>query len=225
MSDAFALVLDFGGVVTRTLFETHAETEKTLGLATGSLTWRGPFAPENDPLWVAMQADEISERDYWQLRTREVSHMAGQSWNEMSEFVIAARGAQDPAAFIRPEAEQVIKTAKASGASLAILSNELDLFYGPEFRSKLSLLSHFDVIVDASYTNVLKPDEEAYRQCASELGVSPTRSVFVDDQQRNIVGAKHVGMKTVAFDVRNPGQSFENALALLDEFSKEQEHA
>ncbi|RWF53196.1 MAG: HAD family phosphatase, partial [Mesorhizobium sp.] len=28
-----ALVLDFGGVVTRTLFETHALTERALGLA------------------------------------------------------------------------------------------------------------------------------------------------------------------------------------------------
>ncbi|RUU51265.1 HAD family phosphatase, partial [Mesorhizobium sp. M7A.T.Ca.TU.009.01.1.1] len=30
---AQALVLDFGGVVTRTLFETHALTEQALGLA------------------------------------------------------------------------------------------------------------------------------------------------------------------------------------------------
>ena len=48
---AQALVLDFGGVVTRTLFETHPLTERALGLAPGTLGWRGPFDPASDSLW------------------------------------------------------------------------------------------------------------------------------------------------------------------------------
>ncbi|MGO8586959.1 hypothetical protein ACC846_39105, partial [Rhizobium ruizarguesonis] len=40
-----SLILDFGGVVTRTLFETHYVTERALGLAAGTLTWRGPCHP------------------------------------------------------------------------------------------------------------------------------------------------------------------------------------
>ena len=56
-----ALVLDFGGVISRTLFETHDLTEAALGLPKGSLTWRGPFQPETDPLWRDMQADLITE--------------------------------------------------------------------------------------------------------------------------------------------------------------------
>ena len=31
-----ALILDFGGVITRTLFETHPQTEKALGLSLGT---------------------------------------------------------------------------------------------------------------------------------------------------------------------------------------------
>ena len=50
-----ALVLDFGGVISRTLFETHDLSEAALGLPPGTLTWRGPFAPETDVLWQAMQ--------------------------------------------------------------------------------------------------------------------------------------------------------------------------
>jgi putative hydrolase of the HAD superfamily len=58
MSDAVkpedkALILDFGGVISRTLFETHALSEAALGLAAGTLTWQGPFAPEADALWQA----------------------------------------------------------------------------------------------------------------------------------------------------------------------------
>jgi electron transfer flavoprotein beta subunit len=66
-----ALVLDFGGVISRTLFETHALTERALGLKPGTLTWRGPFDPDSDPLWRSMQSGDISERDYWLERTRE----------------------------------------------------------------------------------------------------------------------------------------------------------
>ena len=87
-----ALVLDFGGVVTRTLFETHDLTEQALGLAEGTLTWRGPFDPETDALWRSMQVDEISEREYWRTRTREVAALTGRNWTEMLDFVRAARG-------------------------------------------------------------------------------------------------------------------------------------
>ena len=41
---ANALVLDFGGVISRMLFETHDLTEQALGLAPGTLTWRGPYS-------------------------------------------------------------------------------------------------------------------------------------------------------------------------------------
>ena len=71
-SDQQALVLDFGGVISRTLFETHALSEQALGLPPGTLNWQGPFDPAGDTLWRRMQADEISERDYWMARTREV---------------------------------------------------------------------------------------------------------------------------------------------------------
>jgi len=60
-----ALVLDFGGVISRTLFETHGQTEAALGLPAGTLTWRGPFDPASDALWCDMQAGRLSERDYW----------------------------------------------------------------------------------------------------------------------------------------------------------------
>ena len=97
-----ALVLDFGGVVTRTLFETHRETEAALGLPKGSLNWRGPFAPDTDELWHRMINNEISERDYWLTRSKEIGAMIGCDWTSMQEFVIAARS-ERPIEIIRPE--------------------------------------------------------------------------------------------------------------------------
>jgi len=209
-----ALVLDFGGVISRTLFETHDLSEAALGLAPGTLTWRGPFAPETDPLWQAMQADQITERDYWLARTRTVGKMVGEAWNDMQTFVQRARGA-DVEAVIRPEAIAAVHQAKAAGCKLAVLSNELDLFYGARFRERLPLLQCFDVIIDATYTGILKPDRRAYEMCSQALGLWGDDCVFVDDQFRNVQGAIQLGWQVVQFDVTQPADSFQRALRLL----------
>ncbi len=208
-----ALVLDFGGVISRTLFETHHVTEQALGLASGTLTWRGPFDPASDPLWVDMQENRITERDYWNIRIAEISNRFGEHW-EMSDFVRRARG-DDPISTMRPEAVKTIEVAAMAGKRLAILSNELDLFYGKGFTSRFPLLSVFEVVVDATYTGILKPDPRAYRLCLDALKLPADQCVFVDDQRRNIDGADRVGMSTVHFDVRAPRDSFARALTLL----------
>lgn len=214
MSGRRALVLDFGGVISRTLFETHDITERALGLPPGTLTWRGPFDPDGDALWRDMQADRISEREYWLARTREVGRWLGEDWTRMEQFVRRARGA-DPSAVIRPEAVAAIEAAQAAGCRLAILSNELDLFYGADFRERLPLLKRFELIVDATHSGILKPDARAYAAVTEGLGVAAADCVFVDDQLRNVLGGRAAGMPTVHFDVRAPGDSYREALRLL----------
>lgn len=209
-----ALVLDFGGVISRTLFETHHLSEAALGLPPGTLTWRGPFAPETDLLWQAMQADQITEREYWMARTRSVGELVGEQWSDMQTFVQRARGA-DVDAVIRPEAVAAVHQAKAAGCKLAVLSNELDLFYGAGFRERLPLLQMFDVVIDATYTGILKPDRRAYEMCTEALGVAGADCVFVDDQSRNVLGAMRLGWQTVQFDVTRPADSYRRALQLL----------
>jgi len=209
-----ALVLDFGGVVSRTLFETHTLTERTLGLAPGTLRWRGPFDPDSDPLWRAMQAGELSERDYWLTRAREVGRLVGEDWTAMQTLVQRARSAE-PERILRPETLALIEQARAAGCRLAILSNELDLFYGRELREQLDCLRGFDAIVDATYTGVLKPDPQAYRLCLESLGLPAQACVFVDDQARNVAGAQAVGMVAVHFDVCAPQVSCDEAARAL----------
>ena len=209
-----ALILDFGGVVSRTLFETHDATERALGLAPGTLTWRGPFDPAGDALWRAMQAGRIGERDYWLARTREVGRLVGEDWDRMQTLVQRARGA-DPDAVARPETLALMRDARAAGIRLAILSNELDLFYGRELRRRMSALRDVEVIVDATYTGILKPDARAYAQCVGELGLPADECVFVDDQPRNVEGAAAAGLVGVAFDVVRPAAGCDAARLAL----------
>ena len=215
MADACeALILDFGGVISKTLFETHRASEAALGLPEFTLDWYGPFGRDSDALWRAMEAGEISERDYYFRRTAETGALLGETWTALPDLLRRIRG-DDPASAIRREALDAISRAKAAGCKLAVLSNELDLFYGADFRARLDFLRDFDVIVDATYTKVLKPAPQAYAFAIEGLGLPAAACVFVDDQWRNVQGGLAAGLRCVHFDVTQPQTSYHQALTML----------
>jgi len=89
------------------------------------------------------------------------------------------------------------------------------LFYGKGFTKRFPLLSDFEVVIDATYTGILKPDSRAYQLCLDALKLPADQCVFVDDQRRNIDGAERVGMSAVHFDVREPKKSYAEVLVKL----------
>lgn len=200
-----ALLLDFGSVMSVSVFERHRETETLLGLAPGSLGWRGPIEPETDALWQAMQRDEITERDYWAARARELGEAIGEPGWDMLAMLTRLRQT-DPNAVIRPQIKRLICAARGAGIRVGILSNELELFYGQHFLERMDVLREMEVIIDATHTNVLKPDPRAYALATAAFGLAPQDMLFVDDQRRNVVGALAVGMPALHFDLRDvPG--------------------
>lgn len=207
------LLLDFGGVISVTLFERHALSEETLGLPAGALTWRGPFAPEGDRLWADMIADKITEREYWARRAAEVGRCLGEDW-DMLTLIRRTRG-DDANRHVRPEAARVVRLAKAAGKRVGILSNELELFYGRDTMDRLDILKEIDSLVDATHTHILKPDPEAYALGCEALGLAPGEVVFVDDQPRNVDGARRAGLDAIQFDVTRPHASFAEAARRL----------
>ena len=71
------------------------------------------------------------------------------------------------------------------------------------------------MIVDATYTGILKPDPRAYSAVTGALSLWAGECVFVDDQQRNADGGVRAGMQVVHFDVLQPAASFATARKLL----------
>jgi putative hydrolase of the HAD superfamily len=200
------LLLDFGSVISVSVFERHRQTEELLGLPRGKLTWLGPLAPETDPLWESMQRDEISERDYWATRARELGEAVGERDWDMLKMLTRVRQV-DPNQVVRPEMQRLIRTARERGVKVSMLTNELELFYGKEFLSRMDVLAYFDTIIDATHTGILKPDPRAYAMAIDAMRLPAREILFVDDQFRNIAGAVKAGLQTQYFDLRDvPGQ-------------------
>lgn len=197
-----ALLLDFGSVISTSLFECHRETEEVLGLRAGSLTWLGPIDPSTDTLWRSLLRGEITERDYWATRASELGDALGEPAWDTATMLSRVRHT-DPNHTVRPRIAQLMAATRAAGLRVGILSNELELFYGPKFLSGMAVLRDLDAVVDATHTGILKPDLRAYQAAAEALALPPERILFVDDQFRNIAGAVTAGMQVHYFDLRD----------------------
>lgn len=72
----------------------------------------------------------------------------------------------------------------------------------------------FTEIILSHHTGLVKPDTRMYEAIASKLGVLPEETVFVDDQERHIEGAKNAGMQGLVFtDVPTLRTDLERLLA------------
>ena len=197
-----ALLLDFGSVISVSAFERHRQTERQLNLSSGSLTWLGPLDPGTDPLWVSMQRDEISEREYWAIRAREIGEAIGEAgWDVQT--MLARLQHQDPNNTVRPGMRRLIRRARAAGLRVGVLSNEFELFYGPGMAGRIDVMCEIDAIVDATHTKILKPDPRAYALALQALKLPAHEVLFVDDQFRNIAGAVRAGLQAQFFDLRD----------------------
>jgi len=57
----------------------------------------------------------------------------------------------------------------------------------------------FDDMVISAEVGMVKPDVRIFQLAVEQLGVEPGQVVFVDDMQRNIEGAKQVGLMSIHF--------------------------
>lgn len=208
------LLLDFGSVITYSLFEKHRETEISLGLPPGSLTWLGPLDPRSDALWQSMQRDEISERDYWAARAAELGKACGEQGWDMFALIRRIRHTE-PNAAVRPQMLDLVRRAARQGMGVGVLSNDLELFYGKTFLEQLAIMRDIAVLIDGTHSRILKPQAEAYAAAVAAMGLPAERLLFVDDQMRNIVGAHRFGLQTQLFDLRDPDGSCRAVLTRL----------
>ncbi|SEG62117.1 putative hydrolase of the HAD superfamily [Thermomonospora echinospora] len=147
-----------------------------------------------DAYWACRPAYDagLPAGDYWRAVAGRLGTAFGdvaalveadlESWSEVDETM---------AALVAELADQ--------GHRLGLLSNIVaDLVTVMEERHG-RLLSRFDTLTYSCRIGVAKPDPRAYQICARRLGVEPSRVLFFDDNEMNVLAARRVGMSAEVF--------------------------
>ncbi|MQA13000.1 MAG: HAD-IA family hydrolase [Pseudonocardiaceae bacterium] len=181
------VLLDIGGVVIPTLFESVAVP----GFP------GGPFAGEGS--YRDVEQGRLPEREYWnRVAQRHPQLDIGMLWRACSQ--------------VRGEIRTLI-VQLGGRVRLAAFTNDMSHWFGEQWQGRFVELRAFDVILEASRLGVHKPEPEAFHAAARALAEPAARILFVDDLAANLDGAESVGMQTMLFDVLDPAGSVRRLLA------------
>ncbi|HEC79150.1 MAG TPA: TIGR02253 family HAD-type hydrolase [candidate division WOR-3 bacterium] len=145
--------------------------------------------------------------------------------------IIGYRRAREAALVLYPHVQLTLMELIKRGLKLAVVSD------APRLQAWLRLcqlnLHHiFDVVITFEDTNKRKPDPEPFKKALHRLNIEPEEAMMVGDWvERDIVGAKSLGMKTVfarygdRFRTTESGADYEvddvlQILEILDNLSK-----
>lgn len=90
---------------------------------------------------------------------------------------------------------EVIRTLKARGFRLGIISNLIGEWEIQDWLRRDQLEPYFDAVVLSSVCGIRKPDPQPYRMGCEALGLEPCECASIaDNLSRDIAGAKRVGI-------------------------------
>ena len=177
-----ALVVDFGGVLTTSIWPAFAAFCDREGLAADAV--RDLFRGDAEALKLlrGLETGELTDPEFEArfgalLGIDECDGLIGRMF-----------------AGLEPDHEMVgaVRAAKSAGVSTGLISNSWGL--GIYERAPIEL---FDAAVISGEVAMHKPQPEIYRLACERLGVDPGAAIFVDDLRENCAGAEAVGMTAV----------------------------
>jgi len=191
-----AVIFDWGGTLTPWHTVDHAAL------------WRAVCEGHLPPGEVAARAEAIraAEEELWLLSAREhrsatlteVFERAGHTPTE--EFLASYTRAWEPHTFTDPDAASVLRSLRARGIRIGVLSNTMwpRAWHEDVFRRD-GVLDLIDGAVYSSEIDWAKPHPEAFRAAMQAVGASdPARCVFIGDRPYDDVhGAKSAGMRAI----------------------------
>ncbi len=182
-----SVVFDFGNVICFPVpDEKIAAAAAECGLSVDSflravwadrLAYDGGMSPR--AYWRGVAAHASTEFDD-ALIERMVRHEVG-FWNHFDARVFAW-----------------IDQLRVSGYTVGILSN-LPHPLADALRATPGFLEHFDHVTLSCDLRLFKPQAGIYLHSVRGLGVAPEETLFIDDKQENVDGARAVGMKAELF--------------------------
>lgn len=188
-----AVLFDYAGVLGTPPFEGLAEWEREMGYPPGAtlrVMMRGSYLdPASGHAFHAVETGRMELDEYLELAAEGSEELLdGKRFDPDAyrQFLREHRfGAQWP--FVHRA-----RDLRAAGYRVAVVTNNIRDWEA--IWTSTIPLDLFDVVIDSCVVGLRKPDPEIYLLACEQLGVEPDESVFLDDMELNVEGARAVGM-------------------------------
>jgi epoxide hydrolase-like predicted phosphatase len=177
------LLVDFGGVLTTSVWDSFAEFCRARGLEEDAVKRLFRDDPEALADLRALETGGLEEAEFEQRFARRLG------LPEASDLIDGMFRGMKPS---EPMAEAV-RAARETGIRTALVSNSWSTsHYDRDLLDRL-----FDAVVISAEVGLHKPQPKIYLLACERLEAKPARCVFVDDLRENCAGAEAVGMTAV----------------------------
>jgi putative hydrolase of the HAD superfamily len=176
------LLVDYGGVLTTSLFDSFASFCELEGLAPQELAQKFRKDPEARSLLIALETGEIEEEEF----EPQLAAILGVQAPSLIDRLFAGSG---------PEKVMLaaVLGARNKGVRTGLISNS----WGTRRYDREQLEQLFDGVVISGEVGMRKPTPRMYALGAELIGVPPEQCVYVDDLEFNLAPAAELGMATV----------------------------
>ncbi len=181
---ATALLVDFDGVLRRWDPAVTAAVERKYGLTEGVL---GEIAMS----WGLLQpvlTGQLSHAQWLDSVAQALTPSVGDSARARA----AVEEWQRHRGEVDPEVLAFIRQVRSAGVRVGLGTNATDQLDAD--LAALDLTDEFDAVVNSSVVGVHKPAKEYFQAACAALETSPSRVLFVDDEDRNVSGARVAGL-------------------------------
>ena len=193
------LLIDFGGVLTTSVWDSFADFCREKKLEEDAVKRLFREDPEALAELRGLETGQLSE-DEFELRFAKRLGLG-----EASDLIDSMfRG-------MRPDESMVaaVRDARSSGIRTGLVSNS----WSTSHYDRDLLAELFDAVVISDELGMHKPQPEIYLLAADRLGLAAARCVFVDDLRENCAGAEAVGMTAILH--RDPAETIARMEELL----------
>ena len=184
-----AVVFDFGQVLA------HPQDENVRDrMASIAGLDREVFAVRYREFRKDYDRGRISGIDYW-------TKVIGKNGSRIEKTIIEELIREDMRSWFSLNRDVIdwVDRLKQAGIKTGILSNMPPELGKTVYSEMEKLIAMFDEIVFSFEIGFVKPENEIYEICLRKLESLPEETLFIDDDARNIEGARASGMNTYLF--------------------------
>ena len=176
------LLVDWGGVMTTSVFESFDRFAEREGLEAGAVATLFRTEPQARELLKGLEIGELAEADF----ERGLGGLLGTEPDGLIRRLMQGAGPD-------PSMRAAVAAARRQGVPTGLVSNS----WGADGYPAEVLRTLFDGVVISGTVGVRKPSARIYRLGAESIGLQPEQCVFVDDLTANLGAARELGMATV----------------------------